>query len=934
MSDQFSRQRFLSICMKNISELDPELLTDKSAQIAGEMVENSKAGLSKSFVFNINPQIQASDNDENYDKFCVFLKDMNDLRYYISEQIRSYLEKNDDTMKNFESLIKTQKKKKTEEGQVSTGKRDSTNALNKTIRSMVSEFIAKNPERFDKYNKGKLPYWISYDLEPKIKSYIKLVEIGGLKEQKNVFEHWPTYNEEDGEGGQELHPDLIKSILGIKIKKYSVKKFKQEILERSFQVLGGRKRFKNIQILKDGRIKSIRGKAGVDEYNILMSQINIIIGQYVGQNTNRILCEISDMLSEKIDTKKKFFKILRQMEEDSERKQFVEKIKEHWSLQIELPIKRMKLIKGYPSFPSFHPSEYYNNVDFANKEIKELIRKYEDLCSEIIKKPLDQEMTLKRVFHIKEVKKFTDVTEEMIRNLLKEESLYFHDVIQKHSKDETENKNSTDLQNSGVSAQIKRMYRRLLYKEKMLDFEYALDKEVDYHKKKLKKMLLKGRYTAIQLQQISVSIQKILRILLNSRLINDSYERAKLDVDIKRICGDLQMQKLKSRPHKQFSFAFRQLDQSYIYPVVVPSNGKTKVFFYIQIFNPDKAKKDFSFEYISYEDKNLVYKQEKNKDRSSFVMLPMVFSKRLGRKFVFNSKYGIISKQDKTVCKFGAPNFFMRFERGQNVRILGNCAFGKQLHARNLLQFPSKIKEQYAKSKFLLENVRYLIGIDRGENKLFSITVFDLENKKAVEQCVIGESFKQDISDLKMEQQDAQRKFRKGQLTAINKKITGKIDALFNEAISNLLKTTMTYKYLAAKYDKKVALIFEYLPKQLGRQGRRAYVELRQMGKLIESIKEARNFYDLGFHIFEISAAYTSQICSCCGTISKDSRKGERFECVVCKYQDDADLQASKNILVKWLGKKNFEIKNKLVKSIPFGKDDYSVFVKNEKTAA
>ena len=53
------------------------------------------------------------------------------------------------------------------------------------------------------------------------------------------------------------------------------------------------------------------------------------------------------------------------------------------------------------------------------------------------------------------------------------------------------------------------------------------------------------------------------------------------------------------------------------------------------------------------------------------------------------------------------------------------------------------------------------------------------------------------------------------------------------------------------------------------------------------------------------SPEYTSQQCSSCGEIHKESRKGERYECVVCKVLKDADYNASLNILNRFLDRKS-----------------------------
>lgn len=53
-----------------------------------------------------------------------------------------------------------------------------------------------------------------------------------------------------------------------------------------------------------------------------------------------------------------------------------------------------------------------------------------------------------------------------------------------------------------------------------------------------------------------------------------------------------------------------------------------------------------------------------------------------------------------------------------------------------------------------------------------------------------------------------------------------------------------------------------------------------------------------GGELQEVDPAYTSQTCSCCGTIDKASRKDQAtFECTACGHSDNADVNAAKNIL-------------------------------------
>jgi IS605 OrfB family transposase len=54
---------------------------------------------------------------------------------------------------------------------------------------------------------------------------------------------------------------------------------------------------------------------------------------------------------------------------------------------------------------------------------------------------------------------------------------------------------------------------------------------------------------------------------------------------------------------------------------------------------------------------------------------------------------------------------------------------------------------------------------------------------------------------------------------------------------------------------------------------------------------------ETGITYLKVNPAYTSQTCSCCGFIHKNNRYGEKFLCLNCGYETDADYNASVNIL-------------------------------------
>jgi len=57
----------------------------------------------------------------------------------------------------------------------------------------------------------------------------------------------------------------------------------------------------------------------------------------------------------------------------------------------------------------------------------------------------------------------------------------------------------------------------------------------------------------------------------------------------------------------------------------------------------------------------------------------------------------------------------------------------------------------------------------------------------------------------------------------------------------------------------------------------------------------------LGLIVTEVDPKFSSQQCSCCGHIDKANRDKERFLCTECGYLEDADIQASFNLLDRGL---------------------------------
>ena len=75
----------------------------------------------------------------------------------------------------------------------------------------------------------------------------------------------------------------------------------------------------------------------------------------------------------------------------------------------------------------------------------------------------------------------------------------------------------------------------------------------------------------------------------------------------------------------------------------------------------------------------------------------------------------------------------------------------------------------------------------------------------------------------------------------------------------------------------------------------------QQPSRVSDALKLCFCAAKLGLIFAEVNPKFSSQECNCCGHVSKANRKKERFLCEVCGYIEDADTQASFNLLDRGL---------------------------------
>lgn len=855
-------------------------------QSAGESAETKDKGAAKSVSFVSIDRSTSNDSDQ---KIIGLLETLNDLRYEVSEVIKRELQAGD-VLQSYELMLrpglmeqvekKTAKKGEFEYGDLSG--QDYSNELTRLIRERTSSIIATKNNKYGHLHQ-QASYWISYDLAGRIASYIQLLKNGGIDDIKSLFQNWQLSH--DGEV-EEIDVEIANNILGKNFKKITEKQLKAEFLQMTLnQLYEDGMKPGNVSLDDVGGIRGISGRDGVDEYNIIANKLNTFIGQYRGQKTNKAIVTIQKDLEVSFCSSRDLFLYADGLVEQ-------EKINliERFQVLKSTGIQKAPEIKKYPGFPTFHPTSHYkegNNIEISFSEYLNIFNELEISLKAL---PIDINKALSKILGVK----LEEINAE-----------YCHDIVKS-------NHSELSRVNSQKEASRRRFARRLLSKKHNMDLLWAIDQEQRYYAGKVKGSLLTRR-NAKGFQIIATAMGKYLRFLLQTRRTQSDRLYYQYDLEIKRAIGGIQMLQLHLKPYSQFSFQFRQLDQAGIYPVFGKRGEKDSAKFMIKAYStPKKSQSKIDLEYLTYHEGAPVFKRSKI-DEGSLLEIPLYFGVRQGRKFFFNNVLSP-SKTTNPAFKLGAPNFNVRYIKAEKgcraVDVRGAIAFTKQMGTNDRITYSKELKGDEQKSKYLVEQIKYLIGIDRGENKLLCCSVYDVAEGKVIEQFVLGDEFKSRIDEMKCEQEKLRKAFNRTKMTAIDRKISGYLKNAINSNIASLIKVVLDYSDRSKKIGLHTGIVFEFLPKQLGRQGRRAYVELRQMGKLIDAVREMRNYYDLPFHIFEVGPAFTSQICSQCGAIDKKSRNLESFRCTKCGFEADADLQASYNILIKWLANKDAQSRN------------------------
>ena len=349
---------------------------------------------------------------------------------------------------------------------------------------------------------------------------------------------------------------------------------------------------------------------------------------------------------------------------------------------------------------------------------------------------------------------------------------------------------------------------------------------------------------------------------------------------------------------------------SYIYFDEYFNKQKIKCTDFIKLMNKRYRDKDFSSMFFQQICKQVYEKYNKKKPPKTqviFKKLSFIGVNQYNKIFIEESS----NKYTNGIINFNIPHFGI-------VEI--PFRYSKQYHGNlNNIHYSmtGQNKNQYIKQyTCTVEKDRLKIVIVEDDNRTYPISVgnhiegIDVNIKHNLLQCSDGYVI------------DYDRKMVKSILKRKKKQ-----DRITSTKMTRNLSTEYTYKQMKQnKKDKRRSismieqclvklfkhcnanninyLVFEDLNKFTRKykiNNKEFNVNMRRLMSILH-IVDIKNMAErigrkYGITISLTNAEYTSQQCSCCGYIHKDNRKTqEKFRCIHCGYEENADLNASINI--------------------------------------
>ena len=178
------------------------------------------------------------------------------------------------------------------------------------------------------------------------------------------------------------------------------------------------------------------------------------------------------------------------------------------------------------------------------------------------------------------------------------------------------------------------------------------------------------------------------------------------------------------------------------------------------------------------------------------------------------------------------------------------------------------------------------LALDLGLNNLFATNLGELYGRNFSK---LLKKYDEIVSLLAKNRQKQKLKTLSKKYKKLINKIKAYLKNEINRVINNLIKNNKPKEIVVERLNFTSPKLSKKLNRMISNFGKRIIEEK------FESIKER-----YGIIITQINPAYTSQECSRCGYVEKKNRKSqETFICGFCGKKQNADINASKNILAR-----------------------------------
>ena len=349
---------------------------------------------------------------------------------------------------------------------------------------------------------------------------------------------------------------------------------------------------------------------------------------------------------------------------------------------------------------------------------------------------------------------------------------------------------------------------------------------------------------------------------------------------------------------------------SYIYFDEYFNKQKIKCTDFIKLMNKRYRDKDFSFMFFQQICKQVYEKYNKKKPPKTqviFKKLSFIGVNQYNKIFIEESS----NKYTNGIINFNIPHFGI-------VEI--PFRYSKQYHGNlNNIHYSmtGQNKNQYIKQyTCTVEKDRLKIVIVEYDNRTYPISVgnhiegIDVNIKHNLLQCSDGYVIDY---DRKMVKSILKRKKKQDRITSTKKTRNLSTEYTYKQLKQNqkdkrrsvsMVEQCLVDLFKHCNENNIDHLVFEDLNKFTRKykiNNKEFNVNIRRLMSILH-IVDIKNMAErigkkYGITISLTNAEYTSQQCSCCGYIHKDNRKTqEKFKCIHCGYEENADLNASINI--------------------------------------